>query len=183
MKYDLGKANDLVNKHIKNKNLRKHMYAVQASMKALAKELNEDQALWEIVGLVHDVDYEKTMDNPKEHGKISVEILKQEGYGEEVTGPVLAHVGHVERDNNIKKAIYSVDSLTGLIVACALIKPEKKLELIKTEFVLKKMDEKRFAAGANRESIKACSELGFTLEKFINITLQAMKSISDKLGL
>ncbi|MDD3625851.1 MAG: HDIG domain-containing protein [bacterium] len=183
MTFDLNQAEELVQSRIKNKNLLKHMYAVQASMKALAKELKEDEELWELVGLVHDVDYEETMNTPEKHGEIGVEILKEAGYPPEVTDAVLAHVGNVERDTNLKKAIFAVDSLTGLIVACALIKPEKKIDLIETDFVIKKMGEKKFAAGANRESIKACSELGFSLEQFIDITLTAMKSISGQLGL
>ena len=181
--FNISEAEDLVKSRIKNKNLLKHMYAVQVSMKALARELSEDEELWELVGLVHDIDYEDTMNNPENHGVIGAEILKDAGYPAEVTDAVVAHVGNVERDSNLKKSIYAVDGLTGLIVACALIKPEKKLDLITVDFIMKKMGEKKFAAGANRENIKSCSELGLSLERFIGITLEAMKSISDKIGL
>ncbi len=183
MTFDIEKAEALVKSKVKNKNLIKHMYAVQHSMRNLAKTLNEDENLWELVGLVHDIDYEETSKNPAEHGIVGANILKEAGYSDDVTSAVLAHVGNVERDTRIKKEIFAVDGLTGLIVACALIHPSKSLEPIDVNFVLKRFKEKRFAAGANRDSIKSCEELGLSLEKFTEITLCAIKNISDKLGL
>jgi len=173
----------LVKQYLKNKNLFKHVLAVEAVMKALAEKLGEDRETWALAGLLHDLDYEMTKDQPERHGYVTLEILKDEDVSQEVLDAILAHAGHKEREKPIEKAIYAADPVTGLIVAAALITKEKKLNAIDTAFVLRRFGEKAFARGANRDQIKTCEELGFSLDEFITISLNAMKDICQDLGL
>ena len=172
-------------KRIKNKNLIKHMLATEAAMRNMAKRLGEDDEKWAIVGLVHDIDYEQTKNDMDRHSLIGAEILQKMDLPEDTVYAVKVHnpVHNLPRRSKMDKALYAVDPLTGLIVACALVKPEKKLSKIDTGFVMKKFREKGFAAGANREQIRTCEELGFSLEEFIDIVLKAMQGISQDLGL
>ena len=174
-----------VKENIKNKNLLKHMYATEAIMRGLAKRFGEDADTWGIAGLVHDIDYDETADDPQRHSLVGGEILEKLGYPEEIVYAVKAHneVHGLERKDLIDKALYSSDPLTGLIVAAALISPKKKLDAIDEQFVLNRFKEKTFAKGANREQIKACAELGLTLEEFIHIGLGSMREIKNELGL
>lgn len=176
-------ALNLVKQNLKNKNLFKHVLAVEAVMKALAKRLGEDEDVWALAGLLHDLDYEKTKDKPERHGYVTLEILESKNLPQEVLDAILAHAGHKERIKPIEKAIYAADPVTGLIVAAALITKEKKLDAIDTEFVLRRFGEKAFARGANRDQIKSCEELGISLRDFISLSLDAMKAISQELGL
>ena len=177
-------ALESVKSKVKNKNLQKHMIATEAIMTALAKHFNEDHGKWRLAGLLHDIDYDETKNNFDQHGIRSTEMLKNEGMKDEVIlNAIKGHCDHAPRESKMAKALYAVDPLTGLIVACALIHPNKNLASIDTKFVLNRFEEKRFAAGANREQIKATSELGLTLEQFISIGLNAMQSVSKELGL
>ena len=174
---------ELVHEHLSKKNLIKHVLAVEAIMRALARRFNEDEEIWGLAGLLHDLDYERTSETPDRHGHITVEILDAYDVPEEVRRAVLAHVGHVERTSLLDKAIYCVDPVTGLIVASALMHPTKSLGGMDAGFVEKRYKEKRFAAGANREAIATCTELGLNLHEFIEVSLEAMRSISGELGL
>ncbi len=174
----------LVEKHIKNKNLRKHMYAVEACMVALADRLEGDRELWSLAGLLHDLDYERTADDPDNHGKITVDMLKE--YAEfppELHNAVLAHAGHKEPEGDFEISLFAVDPITGLIVAAALMHPEKKLSALDVPFIARRFKEKRFAAGADRNQITAAEKLGLDLEEFISICLEAMEGVSEALGL
>jgi putative nucleotidyltransferase with HDIG domain len=175
----------LVKKNVKNKNLLKHMLATEAVMKGLAEKLNQDIEKWGIAGLVHDIDYDKTYDDPYRHSIVGAEMLEELGFDEDIVYAVKVHndAHGLERKSLIDKALYCSDPLTGLIVASALISPEKKLHAIDTQFVMNRFKEKSFAKGASREQIAACSDLGLELEEFINIGLDSMKKISKELGL
>lgn len=177
------KALDLVKKHIKTKNLVKHVLATEAVMKGLARRLGEDEELWGIAGLLHDLDYDYTKNDPEKHGYVTLELLKDEDIPQEVRNAILAHCGKKERKTKIEKAIYSADPTTGFIVAAALINPQKKLAPLDVPFLLRRFKEKAFAKGANREQMKKCEELGLSLEEFLQIALDSMKSISEELGL
>ncbi len=166
-----------------NKNLMKHMLATEAVMVGLSKKLGEDTEAWALAGLLHDLDYEDTVDDPDRHGLVSAERLGEMGVGEEIIHAVKAHNEHVPRDSAMDKALYASDPLTGLIVAAALMHPDKKLAGLDVEFVMRRFRESRFAAGAGREQIAACSELGLSLEEFIGIALASMQGISKELGL
>lgn len=177
-------ARELINNFIKNENLKKHCLAVEACMRKLAKYFNEDEEKWGLCGLLHDLDYEETSKNPEKHGIRTVEILKERDFtNEEILNGILAHCEKKQPENNLEKAIYAIDPLTGLIVAACLMHPDKKLKSLDVNFVLRRFKEKKFAAGANREQIRKCEELGLSLEKFIEICLSAMQEISEELGL
>lgn len=180
---DRNTAYELVKMYVKNKNLRKHMLATEAIMKRLAREFNQDEEKWGLAGLVHDIDYDQTVNDFPNHGLVGAKILKEKGFDEEIIQAVKSHPGHVPRTSLMDKALYAVDPLTGLIVASALIHPSKKLSAIDNQFVLNRFGEKRFAAGANRDQIKTCAELGLSLEDFIRLGLEAMQEIATDLGL
>ncbi|MDK2820417.1 MAG: uncharacterized protein PWP31_382 [Clostridia bacterium] len=178
-------ALQLLKKNLKNKNLQKHCLAAQAVMKALARHFGEDEEKWSLAGLLHDIDYEYTKDDPEKHSLMGAEMLAKEQLLEDVIYAVKAHNGHhgLPRPDLMSKALYCTDPLTGLIVAAALIHPEKKLAVINVPFLLNRFNEKSFARGANREIIASCSDLGLSLEDFMHIGLEAMKSIAKDLGL
>jgi len=157
-------------------------------MRALAKYLGEDEEKWGIAGLIHDLDYQKEVP-PEKHGLLTEKILEEEGV--ELPKDVLhAVAAHNWRHNGVEPrspmdwALFCGDSLTGLVVACALVLPSRKLADLTVESVLKKFPQKRFAAGTRREDIKMCEEkLNIPLEKFVEICLEAMQGISEELGL
>lgn len=175
----------LIKQKVKNKNLIKHMLACEKAMEALALKLGEDPGSWKLAGLLHDIDVEETAKQPELHGITGGEWLKKYGVSPAIIEAIEAHPGHPgkARKSKMAKALYAVDPLTGLIVAAALIRPEKKIACIDREFIMKRFREKRFAAGADRDQIRTCSELGINLEDFVELTLEAMKQISDDLGL
>jgi len=154
-------------------------------MRAFAEFYGEDSDKWAMAGLLHDLDFEETSNEPQKHGLITAQILREKGIDSETIEIIKAHNAALEgeRDTKAKKVIFSADSLTGLIVACALIHPEKKLSSIDTKFVLNRFKEKSFAAGARRDEIRQCEELDLSLEKFIEISLRAMQTMSQELGL
>ena len=173
----------LMESMVTNKNLRKHMIATQACMRRLAKHFGEDEELWGFTGLIHDLDYDQTAQDPAQHGLIAAEMLKEKGVAESIVYAVKAHPGHVPVQGKLDRALYAVDPLTGLIVAATLMHPTKKIANVDTEFVMRRYNEKRFAAGANREQIATCTQLGLSLEEFIKLCLEAIQSVADQLGL
>ena len=175
-------ALELVKSHIKTKNLIKHSLAVEASMRHLAKKFGEDEDLWALTGLLHDLDYDYTKDNFNEHGFKTCEILGDK-VDERIIYAIKAHPGWVPRKSKLDIALYAVDPLTGLIIAACLMHPSKKLESLDADFVMRRFKEKRFAAGCKREQILECEKLGISLREFIEITLKAMQEIHDLLGL
>ena len=185
-------ALDLLEKYIKKENTVKHMLATEAIMRELAKRFDPEHAdEWGLAGLLHDIDYELINQQTKaNHGKRSVEILKKEGLDlpESVYQTILAHVSDCYDDISPKTkmdwCLYICDSLTGLIVATALVRPSKKLADVKVKSVMKKFKQPAFAAGTRREQISLCEQkLNIPLKEFISLSLSAMQQISDQLGL
>ncbi|MCX7709890.1 MAG: HDIG domain-containing protein [Clostridia bacterium] len=168
-----------------NKNLIKHSLAVEAIMRDLAAYFKENEDKWGLAGLLHDIDYDKTASDPAKHSIIGADILETLGINDEIVYAVKAHNDYhgIERKRKIDKALFCADPVSGLITAAALILPSKKLEEVTVEFIMKRFNEKGFARGANREHIAKCDELGLSLEEFLEISLRAMKRISDDLGL
>jgi putative nucleotidyltransferase with HDIG domain len=173
----------LVKEHCQNKNLFKHMLATEAVMAGLAERLGEDVESWALAGLVHDLDYDETADDPERHGLVSAERLEALEFTSEIVHAVKAHNEHVPRESRMDKALYASDPVTGLVVAAALMHPSKKLAGLDTDFVLRRFNEKRFAAGASRDQIRSCSDLGLELEEFLGIAIESMQRISKDLGL
>lgn len=176
-------ARRLVDGNLTKGNLVKHVLAVEAIMRALARRLGADEEIWGAAGLLHDLDYERTMESPDRHGRDTLEILAGWIIPQEINDAILAHAGHKERNSLLEKAICCADPVTGLIVASALMHPSKSLSALDVGFVEKRFKEKRFAAGANREAIATCRELGLELHEFLRISIEAMRSISGDLGL
>lgn len=177
---------EILHENIKNKNLRKHHYGVAAAMKGLAQELEGDPAVWEIVGLLHDADYERTKDQMDRHTILLAEILADEDLDDEIIRCIQSHASEysgVKPSTAMDFALLSCDDLTGLIVAVALVHPEK-LGGVTVKSVLKKFNAKGFAASVNREKIKKCEHnLGINLDDFVGLVLSAMQAEAKLLGL
>jgi len=176
-------AYELSKSKFSNKNLFKHVLAVEAVMRGLASHFNEDENKWGLAGLLHDLDYEQTMNDPDRHTLLTEEMLKDYDLDSEIIEAIKCHNDKAPRVKLIGKAIYAADPVTGLIVAAALMHPDKKLASLDVNFILRRFKEKRFAAGANREQIKTCENLGLSLEEFLHISLKSMQSINKELGL
>lgn len=176
-------ALNLVKKHLKNKNLVKHSLAVEACMRAMAERLGEDKESWGLAGLVHDLDYEMTEKNPDLHSLETVKILEGLGFEENIIRAVRAHTGQVECSSAMEWSIFSIDPLTGLIIAATLMHPSRKLKDVDLDFIKRRYKEKSFARGARREDIEQISNIGFELDDFVSICLNAMQEIDRELGL
>ena len=163
--------------------LRKHMLAVEAAMRAYARRFGEDEEMWGITGLLHDMDYEKHP-TPDEHPMVGVRELESRGYPQDVIHAIKGHADYLDvpRDTLMSKTLYAVDELSGFIVACALMRPEG-LENMKAKSVRKKMKQKSFAAAVNREDIvRGAEELGVDLNEHIEFVAYALRERSDELG-
>lgn len=190
----------IVKKYLTNQNLLKHSFAAEAAMKAIYKKLyplpenaTPEQVIaskamedvWGITGLLHDADYEMSKDHPEKHGLLLFE--KEDGIPQDITYAIKAHNWEntlINPTSPMDWGIACCDQLTGLVVAAALIHPEKKLASINTDFIMNRFNEKTFAKGAKRESILLCEEkLGIPLREFVFIVLTSMQEISNELGL
>jgi uncharacterized protein len=176
----------LVRRHVTNENLVNHMVAAEVIMGALARRLGGDEQRWRLVGLLHDLDVEQTVDDMPAHGTVTVKLLREAGLDdEEVLHAILAHNADNGStvDTTIDRAMFAADCLTGLVTAAALIRPEKKLALVELKSLKKRFKEPSFAKGARREDIMTCDQLGLDLDEFLAIGLEAMKEVADELGL
>jgi putative nucleotidyltransferase with HDIG domain len=185
MNIDRNEAIELIKKHIKNDKLFKHMLAVEAIMKEVAIFLNEDVDSWSLTGLLHDIDFDETIDNFKNHG-ILAEIILKGKVDENIIRAIKAHNfenTNVNPESKLEKALIAADAISGLIIACALIMPSKKLNEVKVETIKKKFKSKDFARGSSRERILFCESIGIPKEKFFEIALNSLKSISNELNL
>jgi putative nucleotidyltransferase with HDIG domain len=182
---DREKAFDILNKYNKNKNLIKHGLAVEGVMRHFAEIKGEDVEYWGIIGLLHDVDYEQF---PNEHCIKCVEILQNEGVSDDMIKSIQSH-GYgicvdVEPEKFMEKVLYTIDELTGLIIATALMKPNKTLAEVDLESIKKKWKKKDFAAGVSRDLIqKGADILGLDIDYIIEQTIIGLQEISVSLGL
>ena len=177
------KAYQLVVEKIGVNNLLKHILSVEAGMRQLAEHLGGDVEFWGLTGLLHDLDYNETKDDSPRHTYLTAEWLAEYNPPVEMMHAIHAHPGHVPCESNLDWGLYCVDPSTGFLVACALMHPDKKLGSIDTEFMIRRFNEKRFAAGASRENMQACSNLGLELPAFLMIVRDGMLKISKELGL
>lgn len=180
---DRKQALKLVKERVSVQNLVKHMLAAEAIMRRLAQHFAQDEVKWSLAGLLHDIDYSETADSPERHGLVGAQLLEEMGVDPEIIHAVKAHADKAPRQSLMDKALYATDPLTGLIVASALIHPERKLASVTPEFVLNRFGEKSFARGADRDRIDSCREMGLERSEFIELGLQAMQGIADDLGL
>ncbi|MBT9259640.1 MAG: HDIG domain-containing protein [Clostridiales bacterium] len=175
----------LLQEWVTGENLRRHMLAVEACMRAYARRLGEDEERWGIVGLVHDLDYERypTMED---HPFRAVEFLRERGWPEDMLKAILGHANYsgVPRDTPMAQALFAVDELSGFITACALVRPDKSLENLEVKSVKKKLKDKAFARGVSREDIyQGAEEFGVPLDEHIAFCIEAMRSVEKELGL
>ncbi len=180
-----SEAFTLIKNKIKTKNLINHSLAVEAVMRRLAQKFGEDVEKWGLAGLLHDIDYEETKDIPEKHSLIGSSELKSLGLENDIVQAVKLHNDYhgLPRKTKLDKALYSVDPITGLIVASALVLPDKKLSSLSRESVLRRFKEKTFAKGASRETISSCRDFGLRLDEFTEISLKAMQEVASEIGL
>jgi len=176
-------ALDLVKSKVKGKNLVKHMLAVEAIMRRVAEHFSEDVEMWGLTGLLHDLDYDETVNDFDRHSLLTCQWLEDYNLDERILYAIKCHPRKVEPKSRMDWALFSADPLSGLIVAAALMHPTRKLKNLTVQFVLNRFKEKRFAAGASREDIKACENMGLSLEEFIKLALEGMQKIDEELGL
>ena len=187
--YDQAKV--LFDKCVKNPIMRHHCRASEVVMRALAKRLGEDEELWGIAGLLHDIDYELCKDDLSKHGVLCQEILKKAGVSDALIDVIVSHVygsdcGLYEdriRMTEFEHALAAGETVTGLIYAYGLMRPDKKLEGASVKSLKKKFKDKSFAAKVDRNVIRECQKLGLELNEFLEIALNAMKEIADEIGL
>lgn len=176
---------ELLTTHTKKENLLKHALAVEASMRAYASHFGEDEELWGITGLLHDMDYEQHP-NMEEHPYAGVKILEENGYPEIIIQAVLAHAPYTgaRRETMLAKTLFAVDELTGFIVAVALVRPSKSIHDVQVKSVTKKFKDHSFAALVNRDDITTgAEELELEVSEHVRIVLEAMQGIAPELGL
>ena len=179
-------AVDLLNEHIKNPNLIKHSLASEAVMKALADRLGEDREKWGLTGLLHDLDTEMVDADLSVHTHETARILREKGVNEDIIQAIRLHneAAHNEKRSELfHHALAAGENITGLIIATALVYPDKKLAGVRTKSITKRMKEKSFAAGVNRDIVMECEKLGMDITEFAGLCLNAMQGIADDLGL
>jgi putative nucleotidyltransferase with HDIG domain len=179
-----SEALNLLNSYVKSKQLFKHCLAVEALMRRMAERLGEDVEVWGLTGLLHDIDYEVVSGDMNRHGLEAENILRNK-LPDEALEAIKAHnerIG-VESSLKISKALRAADHLSGLIIATALVMPNKKLSEVTIKSLMKKLKQKDFAKGVDRLRIKSCMEIGLTIEEFMEIGLEALQKIHVDLEL
>ena len=187
---DRDAALAIVLEYTASDSLRKHMLSVEAAMRAYAEKFGEDVDRWGITGLVHDFDYERYPNNAhsptEEHPAEGVRILRSRGFPEDILEAILGHANYsgVPRASLMAKTLYAVDELTGLVTATALVKPSRSVMEVEAKSVRKKMKDKAFARGVNRDDvINGAADLGVDLDEHIAFVIQAMQRVAGSLGL
>jgi putative nucleotidyltransferase with HDIG domain len=180
----------LMHEYTASESLRKHMLAVEGAMRAYAQKFGEDEERWGTTGLIHDFDYERFPNNAHsptdEHPSEGVRLLRSKGYPEDILQAILghAHYTNTPRESKMAKTLFAVDELTGLITATALVRPTKSVHEVDAKSVRKKMKDKAFARGVNREDVvNGASELGVDLDEHIAFVISSMQARSADLGL
>jgi len=190
MALDRDRALALMQEYTASDALRKHMYAVELAMRAMAERAGEDQEAWGLVGLMHDFDYERfpnaAHSATEEHPAEGVRLLTSLGLPDASGRAILGHANYtgVPRDTSMAKALFAVDELCGFLVACALVRPSRSLQDLEVASVKKKLKDKAFARGVSREDVvQGAAELGVPLEEHIAFVLGALRPHERTLGL
>lgn len=182
---------DLMTSYTTSESLRRHMLSVEAAMRAYARRNGEDEERWGMAGLLHDFDYEQHPNpnaepDPNEHPLFGARVLEQQGYPDDVIYAIKTHADYLDlpRKSAMDKTLFAVDELTGLITAAALVRPDRSLHNLEAKSVRKKMKDKAFARGVNREDvINGAQDLGVDLDEHITFVIGAMREIAPELGL
>jgi putative nucleotidyltransferase with HDIG domain len=183
-------ATALMHEYTETDALRKHMYAVEAAMRAYARRYGEDEDVWGLVGLLHDFDYER-YPNPErkageEHPSFGVRLLRERGLPEPLLEAILGHASYtgVARTSLLARTLFAVDELCGFLVACALVRPSQSLQDLEVKSVKKKLKDKAFARGVNRDEVRqGAEELGVPLDEHIGFVIEALRPVERELGL
>ncbi len=178
-------AYELLRKNLHTENLIKHSFAVEAILRTMAKRLGEDEQLWGLTGLLHDLDYDFTKNEPSRHSQVTTKVI--DGLiPEEGIHAIKAHnyqyTAQVPQ-TYLDKSLIAADAVSGLIIAAALVMPSKKLTDVTTKTLLDKFKDKSFAAGCNRKRIELSMDMELELPVFLELSLNALKDIADTLGL
>ncbi len=179
-------ALSLVKEHIQNPNLIKHCLASEAVMRALAERLGQDKEKWGLAGLLHDLDVEMVDSDLTRHTAETEKILREKGVDAEIIRAIRLHneKAHGEKRSELfEHALAAGETITGLIIATTLVYPDKKIKSVKPKSIKKRMKEKAFAAGVDRDIIMECEKLGMDIDEFSTLCLTAMQGIADELGL
>jgi uncharacterized protein len=182
---ELAEARVLVEGRVGTRNLVSHSIAAEAIMEALAEHFGlseDDRRRWALAGLLHDLDYAETGEDPARHGLVTAELLAGK-VDDEIVHAILAHAEKQPRESLMDKALYAADPTTGFITAAALVRPDKSLANVEVRSLLKRWKEKAFARGASREQMATAEDLGMTREEFLALSLAAMQARSAELGL
>ncbi len=176
----------LLNGYIKNERMINHSLASEAVMRALAGRLGEDEEKWGMAGLLHDLDIELVDGDLKRHGVEAEKILAGKGVDPEIIDAIVMHneiATGKNRHTKFQHALAAGETITGLIVATAMVYPDRKLSSVKAKSIIKRMKEKAFAASVNRDNIMECEQLGIGIQEFAEISLASMLNLSDTMGL
>jgi putative nucleotidyltransferase with HDIG domain len=180
----------LMHEYTESEALRAHMYAVEAAMVACARKYGEDEEEWAIVGLLHDFDYERYPNQDRspteEHPAHGVGVLRERGLPEPMLEAIMGHASYtgVPRTSLMAKCLFAVDELCGFLVACALVRPSRSLNDLEVKSVKKKLKDKAFARGVNREEVvQGAAELGVPLDEHIKFVIEALRPVESRLGL
>lgn len=176
----------LVCEWIQNPNLRKHLLATEAAIRAYARRFGEDEEMWGVIGLLHDLDYERCPSQEAGHPLVGVDELRRRGVPEAWTRAILSHADYsgIPRETRLEKTLYALDELVGFITAVALVRPSKSLAEVDVAAVRKKMKDKAFARGVNRDDlVNGADALGIPLDEHIAAVITALQQIAPELGL
>ena len=170
--------------------LRRHMYAVEGAMRACARKYGEDEEKWGVVGLLHDFDYERYPNDAHsptdEHPSHGVGVLRERGIEEDILAAIMGHASYtgVPRESSMAKSLFAVDELCGFLTACALVRPSRSLQDLTVKSVKKKLKDKAFARGVNRDEVRqGAEELGVPLEEHVQFVIEALRPMEQDLGL
>jgi putative nucleotidyltransferase with HDIG domain len=180
----------LMHEYTESESLRRHMYCVEIAMRGYAKHYGEDEEAWGLVGLLHDFDYEKYPNQEHSategHPSFGVRLLRERGLPDAMCEAILGHATYcgVPRESLMAKALFAVDELSGFLVACALVRPGKNLDDLQIKSVKKKLKDKAFAKGVNRDDIRrGAEELGVPLEEHIQFMIATLRPHQERFGL
>jgi putative nucleotidyltransferase with HDIG domain len=181
---DRDKAYELLTEYTTKEGLIKHALAVEAALRAYAAHFGEDEKYWGVVGLLHDFDYER-FPTAEQHPYEGAKILREIGYPEEMVTAILSHAPYtgVPRESLLQKSLFAVDELTGFVIGCALVRPDRKISSVKPKSIKKKMKDKAFCRNVSRDDLRqGPAELGVEFDDHCNRVIGAMASISADLG-
>jgi len=174
----------LMHQHVQSESLRRHMYSVEAACRAYARRWNEDEEIYGLAGLLHDFDYEE---HPDQHPLAGEPVLRAQGYPEAVIRAILSHYASrtgVHPESKLERTLHACDEITGLVTAAALVRPSRSVMDLEAKSVIKKMKDKAFAAGVDRDDVrKAAEDLGVELAEHVQFVIEAMRTVAPELGL